>query len=188
GFEQTKEMCHENLIAPIQTARVNTNKVTQEEAITALREEGIEAKKSDIIPIGLQVSRGNIAHSKAYKQELLSIQDESSMAVAYALRLENNLQVLDMCAAPGGKTAHIAEFMQGTGTVQALDLHEHKVKLIKENANRLELTNIQEKAMDSRNATEEFGKETYDRVLVDAPCSGLGVLKRKPDIKYTKQL
>lgn len=188
GFEKTKAMCMENLTPPIQTARVNTIKTTRDEAIELFQAEGIEAKSSQMMPVSIQLAKGNIAHTDVYKNGFVSIQDESSMAVAYALRLEEGLHVLDMCAAPGGKTAHIAEFLQGTGVVDALDLHEHKVKLIRENADRLQLDNIVERAMDSRNASENLQIESYDRVLVDAPCSGLGVLKRKPDIKYTKQL
>ena len=76
--------------------------------------------------------------------------------------------------------------MDDTGKIHALDIHQHKVKLIEENARRLNLTNITTKAIDARKAKEEFIPETFDRVLVDAPCSGFGVLKRKPDIKYRK--
>lgn len=188
GFEKTKAMCLENLIPPVQTARVNTVKTTRDKVIESFQAEGIDAKPSEILPVSIQISKGNIAHTDVYKNGDVSIQDESSMVVAYALRLEEGFHVLDMCAAPGGKTAHIAEFLHGTGVVDALDLHEHKVKLIRENADRLQLDNIVERTMDSREASEYLEKTSYDRVLVDAPCSGLGVLKRKPDIKYTKQL
>ena len=77
--------------------------------------------------------------------------------------------------------------MNGTGEVISLDLHEHKVKLIRDNAKRLELSNIQTKTLDSRNVREHFEKESFDRILLDAPCTGLGVMRRKPDMKYTKK-
>jgi 16S rRNA (cytosine967-C5)-methyltransferase len=93
---------------------------------------------------------------------------------------------LDSCAAPGGKSTHIAELMHNTGQVVSLDIHDHKVKLIQEQAERLHLTNIQTKVLDSRKVSEYFEKESFDKILVDAPCTGFGVLRRKPDIKYAK--
>ncbi|GIN70519.1 ribosomal RNA small subunit methyltransferase B [Bacillus sp. J14TS2] len=188
GWEKTKAMCEYNLLPPVQTARVNTVRTTVQEVIPLLKEEGFEVQSSPIIPEGLRVLRGNIAHSKVYKAGLISIQDESSMAVAYALELSPDFAVLDACAAPGGKTGHIAEKLQGTGKVVALDLHAHKVKLINENAKRLGLQNIEARVMDSRTASQALQAESFDRVLVDAPCSGLGVLRRKPDIKYSKTI
>lgn len=86
----------------------------------------------------------------------------------------------------GGKSTHIAEILENTGTVYSLDLHTHKVSLITEQAERLGLTNIKTEAMDSRKVHERFKNEQFDKILVDAPCSGLGVVRRKPDIKYTK--
>ncbi len=96
------------------------------------------------------------------------------------------MRVYDMCSAPGGKTTHIAEKMNNEGELIATDLHQHKMKLIQQNADRLGLSIIQTQVMDGRKSTEAFEKESFDRILVDAPCSGLGVIRRKPDIKYTK--
>ncbi|WP_064093756.1 16S rRNA (cytosine(967)-C(5))-methyltransferase RsmB [Rossellomorea aquimaris] len=187
GLEKTREMCETNLIAPKQTARVNRTKVSREELVQSLLEDGTEVKESPIVPEAIQSLRGNLAKTKAYESGQLSIQDESSMLVSYALQLNHDMKVLDACAAPGGKTTHIGEKLSGTGEVHALDLHKHKVKLIDENAKRLDLSNIQTYALDSRKAGELFEKESFDRILVDAPCSGLGVLRRKPDIKYSKR-
>ncbi|MBP1913702.1 16S rRNA (cytosine(967)-C(5))-methyltransferase RsmB [Lederbergia galactosidilytica] len=188
GWEKTKSMCEYNLLPPVQTARVNMLMTSMEEVISLLKEEGFDVQPSPIIPEGIRVLRGNIAHSKVYESGLISIQDESSMVVAYALELSPDLAVLDACAAPGGKTGHIAEKLKGTGKVVALDLHSHKVRLINENAARLQLQNIEANVMDSRNTSELLELESFDRVLVDAPCSGLGVLRRKPDIKYSKTI
>ncbi|MBJ3792953.1 methyltransferase domain-containing protein, partial [Bacillus sp. OA1] len=94
--------------------------------------------------------------------------------------------VLDSCAAPGGKTTHIAERLKGTGKVMSLDLHAHKVRLIKQQAERLGLENVETKALDARKVQEHFANETFDKILVDAPCSGFGVIRRKPDIKLGK--
>ena len=187
GFERTKEMCEVNLTAPLQTARVNLTKTTIRECIEDLDEEGFLIEKSPIIPEAIRSMKGNLAFSRAFKKGMITIQDESSMLAAYALGPRENELILDACAAPGGKTTHIAETMKLTGGVISLDLHEHKVKLINENAKRLGLGNIRTIAMDSRNAGEQFDKEYFDRILLDAPCSGLGVMRRKPDMKYTKK-
>lgn len=185
GYEKTKEMCEMNLTAPLQTARVNQKKISRSELVSILREEGYDVETSEIVPEAIICYRGNLAHSESYKLGYLTIQDESSMLVAHALDARENDIVLDACAAPGGKTTHVAEGLS-TGQVYALDLHEHKVKLIQDQAARLELKNIKTQVADSRNVQALFNKEGFDRVLVDAPCSGLGVMRRKPDVKYTK--
>ncbi|MGE7601851.1 16S rRNA (cytosine(967)-C(5))-methyltransferase RsmB [Peribacillus sp. NPDC097675] len=186
GFEKTKEMCEINLTAPLQTGRVNLKQITRNELISILTEEGYDVEASEFIPESIISYRGNLAHSESYKLGYLSIQDESSMLVAHALGAHDNDSVLDCCAAPGGKSMHIAEGLT-TGQVYALDLHEHKVKLIREQAERLKLrNNIKTLVLDSRNVQEHFNKEGFDRILIDAPCSGLGVMRRKPDVKYTK--
>ncbi|PFG06765.1 16S rRNA (cytosine(967)-C(5))-methyltransferase RsmB [Bacillus sp. es.034] len=187
GLDKTKEMCETNLIAPHQTARVNTTRISREELLQRLADSGNELQESLIVPEAVQSLRGNLAKTDEYRNGLCTIQDESSMLVSYALKLEKGMKVLDACAAPGGKTTHIAEKLSGTGEVHALDLHKHKVKLIDENASRLGLSNIHTAALDSRKAGEKFEKGSFDRILVDAPCSGLGVLRRKPDIKYAKK-
>jgi 16S rRNA (cytosine967-C5)-methyltransferase len=188
GFEKTKNMCEANLLTPLQSARVNLTRTTKEEVIDLLTEEGYQVQGSVFLPEAIQSLKGNLAHSNAYKNGLITIQDESSMTVAYALNILPGQHILDCCAAPGGKTTHIAEKLDKTGDVTALDLHEHKVKLIQETAARLGLDNIKAMALDSRKAGESFNENSFDRILVDAPCSGLGVLRRKPDIKYRKSL
>lgn len=97
---------------------------------------------------------------------------------------------MDACAAPGGKTTHIASFLsaEAGGKVTALDIHPHKVKLITENAERLAVSEVvQAEVMDAREVAQHFEEQQFDRILVDAPCSGLGLMRRKPDIKYNKQ-
>lgn len=187
GFEKTKQMCELNLTAPLQTARVNLTKTTTEECIKLLEAEGFQIEESPVIPEAIKCYRGNLAHSIVFKDGLITIQDESSMLAAYALGVTENEKILDACAAPGGKSTHIAEKLYNTGQVVSLDLHEHKVKLIQKNANRLQLSNITATALDSRKVQEHFEKESFDRILLDAPCSGLGVMRRKPDMKYTKK-
>src|SRR5699024_11153507 len=114
------------------------------------------------------------------KDGLVSIQDKSSMFVAELMGLEQGDEVLDACSAPGGKACHIAEVLNGTGYVDATDIYEHKIDLIDFNIKKLRLSNISSFEHD---ATEKYDK-VYDKILVDAPCSGLGVLRHKPEIKY----
>lgn len=154
GFEKTKAMCEVNLTAPLQTARVNLARISREEIILLLEEEGFQIEKSPVIPEAIRSLKGNLASSQMFKNGFLTIQDESSMLVAYALGITGNETVLDACAAPGGKSTHIAEKLYANGQVISLDLHKHKVKLIQDNANRLGLNNIQTFVLDSRKAGE----------------------------------
>ncbi|WP_071459400.1 16S rRNA (cytosine(967)-C(5))-methyltransferase RsmB [Bacillus massilinigeriensis] len=187
GAEKTRELCLINLLPPVQTARVNLTKTTREECMDLLTHENFAVEESPMLPEAIRCLKGNLANSGAFKSGLLTIQDESSMLAAYALGAEKDEQILDACAAPGGKSTHIAEKLEGSGKVISLDLHGHKVKLIAKNAERLGLQNIEPREMDSRKVQMYFEKGTFDRILLDAPCSGLGVLRRKPDMKYSKR-
>ncbi|HDX9587699.1 TPA: 16S rRNA (cytosine(967)-C(5))-methyltransferase RsmB [Bacillus pseudomycoides] len=187
GIETARQMCEVNLLPPVPTARVNVAKTSVEDALKMLETEGIQAKHGDLSEDAIQIEKGNLAHTEAFQEGLLSIQDESSMLVARALDPEAGDIILDSCAAPGGKTTHIAERLGGTGKVISLDLHPHKVRLIQQQAKRLQLENVEAKALDARKVQEHFEQESFDKVLVDAPCSGFGVIRRKPDIKIGKQ-
>ncbi|AMX84088.1 16S rRNA methyltransferase [Geobacillus subterraneus] len=186
GLEETSRMCEINLRPPQSTARVNRLKATVEEALERLDNEGVKAVQGQLAPEAIRAEKGNLAHTEAFRAGWLTIQDESSMLVARALDPAAGERVLDCCAAPGGKTTHIAERMDGRGEVVAIDIHEHKVKLIEQQAQRLGLDNITALALDSRRLGERFAPESFDRILVDAPCTGFGVIRRKPEIKYTK--
>lgn len=187
GFEETKLLCESTLQPPSPTARVNVAKISMEELLAKLEGEGIAGSPGDLAEDAIKVEKGNLALSNSYSEGLITVQDESSMLVAKALGPKPGEYILDSCAAPGGKTTHIAELMKNSGKVISVDLHEHKVKLIAEQVNRLQLSNVETMAMDSRKLETKFKNETFDRILVDAPCSGLGVIRRKPDIKYQKK-
>lgn len=187
GLETAQKMCEVNMLPPVSAARVNVDKATVEEAISLLENEGIQAKYGDLSEDAIQIEKGNVAHTEAFQKGFLSIQDESSMLVARALAPAEGDKVLDSCAAPGGKTTHIAEHLKGTGQVMSLDLHPHKVRLIQQQAKRLGLENVETKALDARKVEEHFANESFDKILVDAPCSGFGVIRRKPDIKLGKE-
>ncbi|MGD6816218.1 16S rRNA (cytosine(967)-C(5))-methyltransferase RsmB [Metabacillus sp. 84] len=186
GIEETRKMCEVHLKAPSASARVNRMRMTPAEAISSLQEESIEADKGLLAEDAVAFTKGNISKSRLFKEGLLSIQDESSMLTARALQPLENEIVLDACAAPGGKSTHLAELMNGTGKVISLDLHPHKVQLIADQAERIGLNNIVPEVMDAREAGEKLQKREFDKILVDAPCSGFGVIRRKPDIKYAK--
>ena len=120
---------------------------------------------------------------------MVTVQDESSSLVAQVGGLQPGDKVLDTCAAPGGKTTHFASYLVAKegGLVEALDLHENKLRKIHQNAKRLGVEDrIHTHALDARKVGELFKEESFDAVFVDAPCSGLGLMRRKPDIKYTK--
>ncbi len=183
-----KEMCEMNLVPPHQSARANTAKADVEEVLQMLTTQGFNVEKGELAEESIVSLKGNMAYSNAFKNGYMTIQDESSMLVARALGVEKDDFVYDCCAAPGGKTTHIAELLKDSGRVISTDLHEHKVKLIKDQAERLQLSNIEAQALDSRKAQEIFKEEQFDKILVDAPCSGFGVIRRKPDLKYTKSM
>ncbi len=187
GVEATEAMCDENLLAPYVTARVNVSKTSIDQVMTDLEKEGVQAVPGSLSEDAIKVLEGKLLETSVYKRGDLTIQDESSMLVARALGIEPGQKVLDACAAPGGKSTHIAERLNGSGHVNSLDLHAHKVKLIKKQAQRLNLRAIEAETLDSRNVAERFKAKSFDRILVDAPCTGFGVLRRKPDIKWSKQ-
>ncbi|WP_342600648.1 16S rRNA (cytosine(967)-C(5))-methyltransferase RsmB [Psychrobacillus sp. FSL H8-0483] len=186
GFETTEKMLKENNEAPVTTLRVNLFKRTVEQVLHLLTQEGYVVAQSEVIPECIYLFNAQAAKTTAFQNGFVTIQDESSMIPAYALQVEPGMTVLDMCSAPGGKTTHIAEKMKNTGKLVAMDIHQHKLKLVKENAERLGFSFIETVEMDGRKASEAYPEQSFDRILVDAPCSGLGVMKRKPDIKYTK--
>ena len=126
---------------------------------------------------------GGIASSQDYKDGLFSVQDASAQEAVRILAPKPNERVLDVCAAPGGKTCAMAELMQNEGFIRACDIHEGKLSLIKKEAKRLGLSIIEPCVRDSRLALPQEERGTFDAVLCDVPCSGLGVLRRKPEIK-----
>ena len=129
------------------------------------------------------IGAGDLPSDPDYRRGLFSIQSESSMLAALAVGAKPGMNIVDACAAPGGKSALMAELMQGSGRVYAYELHEHRVELIKKTAMRLRLYNIRPIQADAKVFRPE-NEEAMDAVLLDAPCSGLGVMTSKPDLKY----
>ena len=187
GEEETRRICMSDNTPPRASIRVNRTRLSPDELTERLRGDGMAVERSEVAPDGLIVEGGgNLALTSAFAQGLYSIQDESSMLVAELLAVQSGMTVLDCCAAPGGKTTHIAEKMGNQGTIDAFDIHEHKRKLIEDQAERLGLSSIRTGTLDALKLPERFAIESFDRILLDAPCSGLGVIRRKPDVKWTK--
>lgn len=181
GEAETRAMCEANLDRAYTTLRVNRLQTDRAALQADLEADGIKTTAGNVAADSLIVTEGQALHSDLFEKGAFSIQDESSMLVIDALDPKPGMDVLDVCAAPGGKTTHIAERMQDDGDVLANDIHAHKEALITEQADRLGLKSITTQTGD---ATELIAKKAFDRVLIDAPCSGLGVLRAKPDIKW----
>lgn len=186
GLVKTKEILKSINQPSHVSIRVNTNKTTVSDLQKTLQSKDFDVKPSKISSVGLICESGNLVNTDEFRDGLYTIQDESSMLVAPALDLQPDSRVLDACAAPGGKTTHIASYIKD-GEVTALDIHKHKTKLIRDNSQRMGYSDIiSTGAIDARKAKDVLNT-TFDRILVDAPCSGLGLIRRKPELRYFRQ-
>ena len=167
---------------PYLSVRVNKLKYSEEEFEEFLKEKDIQIiKKVDSV---YYVNSGLIINSKEFKEGKIIAQDASSYLAAKNLGAKPNELVLDICAAPGGKTAVLAEEMENKGEIIAIDIHQHKKKLIEENMKKLGIDIVKATVLDARNVNKQGRK--FDKILVDVPCSGYGVIRKKPEILYTK--
>ncbi len=167
---------------PYLSVRVNKLKYSEEEFEEFLKEKDIQIiKKVDTV---YYVNSGLIINSKEFKEGKIIAQDASSYLAAKNLGVKPNDLVLDICAAPGGKTAVLAEEMENKGEIIAIDIHQHKKKLIEENMKKLGIDIVKATVLDARNVNKQGRK--FDKILVDVPCSGYGVIRKKPEILYTK--
>lgn len=178
--------------APKQSIRVNT-KVTDVATLKAeLEDDGYDVHSSQVASEALIVESGSetLTNTLAFVDGKFTIQDESAMLPVESMTINPGDQILDACAAPGGKTTQIATRLSADqgGQITALDIHENKLKQIQANAKRLQVADvIKTEALDARKVDERFDDESFDQILVDAPCSGLGLIRRKPEIRYQKQ-
>lgn len=189
GWQKTEKILTSLNQPPQISVRVNTNKITPKQLQTELEHDGFQVHPSQVSPGGLIIDKGSIIDSPWFQAGYCTMQDESSMLVAPALQVQKGMNILDACAAPGGKTTHIATYLNNSQEqITALDLHAQKLRLIEQNARRLGVQQyITTKALDARQAGQEFSPQSFQRILVDAPCSGLGLLRRKPEIRYAKK-
>lgn len=190
GRDFTEDLLKANNLIPPLSLRINTSKITREEYGELLRAKGVDFTLSELVSVGISVLNLNqlaVEDLPGYQEGWFQVQDISSMKVTEVSGVKEGDFVIDVCAAPGGKACHMAEILKGTGKVLARDLHEHKCEIVRENAKRMKLTNLVTETYDATHFDKTL-KEKADVVLVDAPCSGLGIIRRKPDIKYNKQL
>ena len=162
--------------------RVNNLKVTTDELISQLEKEGIISKKVEKNDNSLEIISGAVFKTECYKKGYFHAQDLASQTCIDCLNPQENDIVFDLCAAPGGKSYTIAEKMNNKGKVYSFDLYEHKIKLINDGAKRLDITIIDAQIGDAAAFNPDLPKA--DKVLCDVPCAGLGVIRRKPEIKY----
>lgn len=188
GFEFTEELLKSNNSTPLLNIRVNTLKTNQDELKAELEKSGFiisEGKYSKDALIVHNPSR--ITSLKQFKNGEFTIQDESSQLVARLMAPKEDSLVLDVCSAPGGKSTHIAQMMNNKGKIISRDIFDHKIKLIDENKNRLGVTIIHSENYNALTLDESLINKV-DYCLVDAPCSGLGLIRRKPEIKWNRTL
>ena len=171
-----------NETAPL-TVRLNWLKVMKKDFIDSLQKKGFEVSEGNLCQNALNVKGTGLLDSEMYKLGMFTPQDESSMLVAEKLDPQQGETIMDVCAAPGGKTTAIAERMNNTGRIIASDIYRRKLDLIDKDARRLGILNIETRSWDATRVDSSMVQKA-DRVLVDAPCSGLGVIRRKPEIKY----
>ena len=182
GLENTVKLLEASLSTPPVILRVNTLKTTTDQLSELLLAEGITAKQTDIKD-ALEIEGGiDVKNNKLYRDGYFYVQDTASQIVVKTLSPKPNERLLDICSAPGGKTFTSALLMENKGEIIACDLYEQRLDLVKRSAERLGLDIIKTQVNDATKINAEF--KNFDAVLCDVPCSGLGVLRRKPEIKY----
>ncbi|HUH28088.1 RsmB/NOP family class I SAM-dependent RNA methyltransferase [Gelidibacter sp.] len=182
----TKEISALNEQADV-ILRVNTLKTTKEKLQAVLFDLDIETDFIPNYPYALKLKeRANVFQTEAFKDGHFEVQDASSQLVAEFLNVEPGMRVVDACAGAGGKALHIAALMENKGQVIALDIYENKLNELKRRAKRNGVFNVETRAIDSTKVIKKL-HDKADRVLIDAPCSGLGVLRRNPDAKWKLQ-
>ena len=164
------------------TIRVNTLKTTQNELIEALKAQNISTKITNLKDALIINTKGAVYELDAYKKGLFYVEDVSSQLCVKELDLKDNFKFVDICSAPGGKSFTAAQYMNNSGKIYSCDIHKHRVELIKSGAERLGIKNIIPTVNDATIFNEEF--VNADCVLCDVPCSGLGIIGKKPEIKY----
>ncbi|MHB1125981.1 MAG: 16S rRNA (cytosine(967)-C(5))-methyltransferase RsmB [Bacillota bacterium] len=187
GEEQTIALCRANNLPAPTWVRTNTLKITRERLARQLEETGTSIEYSRYVPEGLKIEGyGSMEKLASFRQGHFLAQDEASMIVAHALSPVPGAKIIDACAAPGGKTTHLAQMIINQGEITALDNHQHKLALIEDNCRRLGVTCVKA-IMEDASRLGQNHPGAADFLLVDAPCSGLGVLRRRADARWRKE-
>ncbi|MFZ3066482.1 MAG: 16S rRNA (cytosine(967)-C(5))-methyltransferase RsmB [Nitrospirota bacterium] len=188
GIDKTIELCRLNNEAPPFTIRVNRLKIDREALKEQLKKDIDRIDDCSVSSNGL-ILKGvsNISENPAFKEGLFYVQDEAAQLVSQILDPKPGEKILDACAAPGGKTTDIAELMENRGEIIALDVNKKGIDLLKENCERLGIGIVKPYLKDAAKDISDIAKEKFDKILIDAPCSGLGVIRRHPEGKWQKK-
>lgn len=182
--DSAEDILRANNIAPEITARVNTVKGDVQGAIESLTSQGVEACAHEWLPKCVVLKNpGSLEELSAFKSGLITVQDTASQIAAMCVGAKPGMRVLDACAAPGGKSFVLAQEMENKGEVVSCDIHPHKINILEKGAQRLGLDCINATLKDASEFDAVFEK-SFDAVLADVPCSGLGIIRKKPDIRY----
>ena len=180
--QEVEEICRVSSQKPNLAIRINTLKTNKEDIIKELNKLQIDVKQGILEDFLVVEKVKQIERLEIFRQGLCTIQDESAGLAALALKPTEGERVLDACSAPGGKTSYLAQLMKNKGKIEAWDIHPHRTKLVEETAKRLGIQIIQTKVKDA--TLKEENIEKFDKILLDVPCLGIGVIRRKPDIKW----
>ena len=189
GVEETLAFCQANNETPNLCLRVNRLKTSRDAVFQVLEREGCDPRKTDFSPDGIVISRVSrpLREMDSYKDGFFQVQDEASQLIAFMVQPQAGEEILDLCSGSGGKTTHLAEIMQDRGCILAIDINSDKLQLLRKSADRLGIHIIRLKAQDAAAELGESFHDRFDRILIDAPCSGLGTLRRNPEIRWRIQ-
>ncbi len=185
GFYETEKLLEASNHKPGLTLRVNTLKTNIDDFKKMFDLQNIAHEQSPFLPLFVRTSTlANISNSEIFRRGFFTVQDESAGLAASLLDVQPGERVIDLCSAPGGKTTFFGETMKNSGTIVAVDKYQTRLNLVRSACERLGVTNVQYVAADG----VEFSGDPADKILIDAPCSGLGVLSKKPDIKIKREM
>lgn len=188
GVEWTRDICAANNIHPPFTIRVNTLRTTRESLEANFHNMGIECRATPFSPWGLILKKSPfLPDDQLWRRGEYYIQDEASQIISLLLEAQIGERILDACAAPGGKTTHLAELMKNQGQIVALDISLPKLKLLQENCRRLGVSIVKAICTDAAQIFPFSSPALFDRIIIDPPCTGLGILHRHPEIKWRRE-
>jgi 16S rRNA (cytosine967-C5)-methyltransferase len=188
GIEETRQLCEANNRVPPVTVRANTLKVSRKQLMDSLKKQVGHITKTPLAPDGLSLRslRHAITDIPSFKDGWFQVQDEAAQLITHLLDPKPGETILDACAGYGGKTGHMAQLMKDRGSIEAMDSQSRKLNQLKESLARLGVSSVTAWHHDLSESIPIAHLSCFDRILLDAPCSGLGVLRRNPDAKWRK--
>ncbi len=186
SIEEVEKICKNSNLRPKLNLRINTLKTNKQTLIKELQEENIVVTQGILNDFLVVEGAKNLENLKSFQEGKFTIQDETAGLIPLILNPKKGEKVLDACSSPGGKTTYMAQIMNNDGEIIAWDIHQHRVKLVEDTAKRLGTSIIKTEVKDATLLEEKY-LGYFDKILLDVPCLGIGVLKRKPDIKWKKE-